>query len=127
VAAVLVQLEWQDGHPEIGRAIPYVSLRLSTTAQSMHHAGLRGLDVHKNTIAASVAEEGKRGEMREHGKIARGEYQGWRPGVVRGSARQVSRASSGNHTVRLPRRRRLASYSRQFMTLCFCLGMWRRS
>jgi len=28
-----------------------------------------------------------------------------------------------NHTVRLPRWRRLASYSRQFMTLCFCLGM----
>jgi len=32
VAAVLVQFEWQDGHPEIGRATPYVSLHLSTTA-----------------------------------------------------------------------------------------------
>ncbi len=29
-----------------------------------------GLDVHKDTIAVAVAEEGKRGEMREHGKIA---------------------------------------------------------
>ena len=29
-----------------------------------------GLDVHKDTIAVAVAEEGKRGEVREHGKIA---------------------------------------------------------
>ena len=28
-----------------------------------------------------------------------------------------------NHTVKLPRCRKLASYSRQFITLCFCLGM----
>jgi len=39
VAAVLVQLEWQDGHPEFGRVIPYVTLRLSTNIRSMHHAG----------------------------------------------------------------------------------------
>jgi len=38
VTAVLVQLERQDGHPELGRAIPYVTQRLSTTARSMHHA-----------------------------------------------------------------------------------------
>ena len=41
MAAVLVQLEWQDGHPEFGRVIPYVTRRLSTTAQSMHHANSR--------------------------------------------------------------------------------------
>jgi len=41
MAAVLVQLEWQEGRPEFGRVIPYVTLRLSTTARSMHHAGLR--------------------------------------------------------------------------------------
>jgi hypothetical protein len=29
-----------------------------------------GLDVHKDTIAVAVAEAGKRGEAREHGKIA---------------------------------------------------------
>ena len=59
-------------------------------------------------------------------RIARGEYQGYPPGVVRGSARHASMASSVNQTVRLPRCRKLASYSCQFMTLCFCLGMWWR-
>ena len=54
------------------------------------------------------------------------EYQGCPPGVVRGSARQLSIASSVNHTIRLPRWRKLASYPRQFMTLRFCLGIWRR-
>jgi len=54
------------------------------------------------------------------------EYQGCPPGVVRGSARQPSMASSVNQTVRLPRWRKLASYSRQFVTLRFCLGMWWR-
>lgn len=29
-----------------------------------------GLDVHKDTIAVAIAEGGKRGEVREHGKIA---------------------------------------------------------
>jgi transposase len=29
-----------------------------------------GLDVHKDTIAVALAEKGKRGEVREHGKIA---------------------------------------------------------
>ncbi len=28
-----------------------------------------GLDVHKDTIAVALAEAGKRGEVREHGKI----------------------------------------------------------
>jgi len=28
-----------------------------------------GLDVHKNTVAVAVAEDGKRGEVREHGEI----------------------------------------------------------
>ena len=57
-------------------------------------------------------------------RIAKDEYQGWPPGVVRASARQPSMASPVNQTVRLPRWRKLASYSRQFMSLCFCLGMW---
>ena len=57
-------------------------------------------------------------------RIARGEYQGCPPRVVRGAARHPSMASALNHTVRLPRCRKLASYSRQFVTLCFCLGMW---
>ncbi len=29
-----------------------------------------GLDMHKNTIAGAVAEDGKRAEVREHGEIA---------------------------------------------------------
>jgi transposase len=29
-----------------------------------------GLDVHKDTVAVAVAEGGKRGEVREHGKVA---------------------------------------------------------
>ena len=59
-------------------------------------------------------------------RIAKDEYQGWPPGVVRGSARHASMASSVNQTVKLPRWRKLASYARQFLTLCFCLGMWWR-
>ncbi len=37
-AAVLVQLERQNGHPGLEEAIPYVTQRLSTTARSVHHA-----------------------------------------------------------------------------------------
>src|SRR3954454_9980707 len=60
--------------------------------------------------------------------MARAEYQGCPPGVVRGAAAHPSIASALNHTVRLPRRRRLASYAGQFVTLCVRLGMrWRRS
>ncbi len=40
VTAVLVQLERHDGHPAFGRATPYVTQRLSTTARSVHHAYL---------------------------------------------------------------------------------------
>ena len=29
-----------------------------------------GLDVHKDTVAVALAEVGKRGEVREHGKVA---------------------------------------------------------
>jgi hypothetical protein len=35
-------------------------------------------------------------------------------------------ASGVNHTVKLPRARRPASYSAQLVTRCFCLGMWCR-
>ena len=50
--------------------------------------------------------------LTRHGQIARGEYQRCPPPVVRGSARHASTASSVNQTVRLQRRRRLASYAR---------------
>ena len=61
-------------------------------------------------------------------RIASGEYQGCPPRVVRGSARQAAIASSVNHTVRLPRCRRAASYAAQLVTRCRCLGMrWRRA
>src|SRR3954453_18859919 len=58
--------------------------------------------------------------------MARAEYQGCPPGVVRGAAAHPSIASALNHTVKLPRRRRPASYAGQFVTLCVRLGMWWR-
>src|SRR5215208_8486292 len=45
---------------------------------------------------------------------------------MRGAAAQASTASGVNHTVRLPRARKLASYTAQLVTRCRCLGMWRR-
>jgi hypothetical protein len=46
--------------------------------------------------------------------------------VVRPSARHPAIASSLNHTVKLPRWRRLASYAAQFVIRRACLGMgWR--
>src|SRR4051794_15450841 len=47
-------------------------------------------------------------------RIARSEYAGCPPRLVRRSASHASTASSENQTVKLPRRRRLSSYSRQF-------------
>ena len=48
---------------------------------------------------------------------------GWPPGVVRGSACQAAIASSVNQTVRLPRWRKTASYSAQFVIRRRCFGM----
>jgi hypothetical protein len=39
----------------------------ATMSQSVMYVGL---DVHKDTIAVAVAEDGKRAEVREHGEIA---------------------------------------------------------
>jgi hypothetical protein len=55
--------------------------------------------------------------------IARAEYCGCPPGVVRGSASQAATAASVNQTVKLPRWRKLASYSRQFVIRRRCFGM----
>src|SRR3954463_14988145 len=60
--------------------------------------------------------------------IARDEYCGWPPGVVRGSACQAAIASSENQTVRLPRWRKAASDSAQFGIRRRCFGIrWRRA
>src|SRR4051794_32175219 len=48
------------------------------------------------------------------------------PRVRRGAAAQAATASGVNHTVRLPRARRAASYSAQLVTRCRCFGMWWR-
>jgi hypothetical protein len=56
-------------------------------------------------------------------RIANGEYQGCPPQVVRGAARQAAIASSVNHTAKLPRWRKLASYAAQLVTLRFCFGI----
>ncbi len=55
--------------------------------------------------------------------IARAEYEGCPPRVVRGSALHAATASAENHTMRLPRARRPASYSAQLVTRCRCFGM----
>src|SRR5580658_10582282 len=47
-----------------------------------------GLDVHKDTIAIALAESGKRGEVREHGKIAN------TPAALKVLAARLSRAGS---------------------------------
>ena len=51
-------------------------------------------------------------------------HQGCPPRAVRGSVFQAEVASSVNHTAKLPRRRRAASYAAEFMTSCFCSGVW---
>ena len=56
-------------------------------------------------------------------RIARGEYQGCPPGVVRGSARQAAMAALLNQTVRLPRWRKAVSYSAQFVIRRRCFGI----
>src|SRR4051812_48812594 len=45
---------------------------------------------------------------------------------MRGAATQAAIAAGVNHTVRLPRARRPASYSAQLVTRCRCFGMLRR-
>ena len=57
-------------------------------------------------------------------RIAKDEYQGCPPAVVRGCARQPSIASSVNQIVKLPRWRSAASYAAELVILRFCLGMW---
>ena len=47
-----------------------------------------GLDVHKDTIAVALAEAGKRGEVREYGKIAN------TPAALKALAAKLSRPGS---------------------------------
>src|SRR4051812_35919658 len=79
-------------------------------------------------INPSVWRKARRNTARKVSAVrtARGEYQGCPPRVVRGAARHPSMASALNHTVKLPRWRRPASYSRQFVILRFCRGIWWR-
>jgi hypothetical protein len=55
--------------------------------------------------------------------MARSEYRRWPPRILRRGACHPANASGVNHSVRLPRRRRPASYSRQFVTLNFIFAM----
>lgn len=61
-------------------------------------------------------------QSRSPGPNRRTGHRGW----GRGAACQLAIASSVTHKVRLPRRRRPASYSAQFVTLNFIFGMWWR-
>jgi hypothetical protein len=76
-------------------------------------------------ISPSVWRRARRNTLRRVSAvvIARAESCGCPPRVVRGSARQAAIAASVNHTVKLPRWRKAASYSAQFATLCRCFGM----
>ncbi len=56
-------------------------------------------------------------------QVSQAEYEGCPPRVVRGSALHAATASAENHTVRLPRAPRPASYSAQLVTRCRCFGM----
>ena len=47
-----------------------------------------GLDVHKDTIAVAIAETGRRGEVREHGKIAN------TPTALRGLVSRLTRSGA---------------------------------
>ena len=55
--------------------------------------------------------------------MAKAEYEGCPPRVVRGPALHAATASGVNHTVKLPRARGPASYSAQLLTRCCCFGM----
>jgi hypothetical protein len=60
--------------------------------------------------------------------IARDEYRSCPPRVVHGSAGQAAIAASVNHMARLPRPRRTALYSAQFVLRNRCSGTcWRQS
>src|SRR3954464_5485680 len=81
-------------------------------------------------ISPSVCRNGRgeTGRKVKARRTGRGEESGCPPRVARGSACHAWTASSVNQTVKLPRWRRPASYSRQFTTLRFCRGIcWRRS
>ena len=96
--------------------------RPGLTLPEAAHAGDR---CNKAPISPSVCRNARRNTARSVRAvaIAMAEYEGCPPRPVRGSAFHAATASGVNHTVRLPRARRPASYSAQLVTRCFCLGM----
>ena len=74
-------------------------------------------------LAQRQAEHGSQRQRRRDRQIG---VEGYPPRAVRGSALQAAIASGVNHTVKLPRARKPASYSAQLVTRCRCFGMWWR-
>ncbi len=62
-----------------------------------------GLDVHKDTVAVALAVAGKRGEVREHGKIAN------TPAALKTLAAKLGRGGSELRSVTRPARAATAS------------------
>jgi hypothetical protein len=88
-------------------------------------AGLWCITAHE--FASGLGRAGRNTARRVRAvAIARAEDLGCPPRPVRGPALQASTTSRENHAVRLPRARRPASYSAQFVTLRRRFGMWRR-
>src|SRR3954465_12927408 len=113
--------------PAFGRGTANVSARRLRVEWS-GTGRLRSSSCRTEPISPSVWRSAKRNTARRVSAvvIARSEWGGCPPRLVRGAAAQAATASGVNQTVRLPRGRRAASDSAQLVPRCRCFGMWRR-
>ena len=107
------------------KAQPIISAR---HCREMRHRDINSISLEIERIKPCVCRSACLNTMRRvrHNSIAKSEYTGCPPGVVRRGADHTARASSLIETVRSPRRRRLSSYSAQLVTRRFCFGILAR-